>query len=161
MFHKTFKSIEFDFKQISFDPFESSDVKIFQDDRDPDLDYFDEINIPGKKRINKNQTDIKIFLHETQWFDSVSVLHVNTRELKINFQNFHNLLKNTGSSFNIVCLTETWCSNSEIINSSHFDIDKYKAISFERKENKRWGSILNYIKTDLMYNIRKDLSVSN
>ena len=66
MFHKTFKSIEFDFKQISFDPFESSDVKIFQDDRDPDLDYFDEINIPGKKRINKNQTDIKIFLHETQ-----------------------------------------------------------------------------------------------
>ena len=137
MFQKTFKSIKFDFEQISFDPFEFPDVKIFQDDRDPDLNYFDEINIPGKKRINKNETDIKIFLHEKQRFDNVSVLHVNKRGLKINFQNFRNLLKNTGSSFNIVCLTETWCSNSEIINSFYFDIDKYKAIPFQRKTNKR------------------------
>ena len=64
-----------------------------------------------------------------------------------------------GSSFNIICLTETWCSNSEIINSSYFDINNYKSIPFERKTNKRGGSILIYVKTDFMYKIRKDLSI--
>ena len=56
---------------------------------------------------------------------------------------------------------ETWCNNSEIINSSYFDINSYKAILFERKTNKKRGSILIYVKTDLMYKIRKDLSISD
>ena len=32
---------EFDFEQISFKPFKCPDGKIFQDDRDPDINYFD------------------------------------------------------------------------------------------------------------------------
>ena len=43
-------NFDFDFKQIFFNPFESSDWKIFQDDRDPYLNYFDEINIASRKR---------------------------------------------------------------------------------------------------------------
>ena len=50
---------EFDFEQISFKPFESSDEKNFQDDRDPDINYFNEINIPSKETTYLNETDIK------------------------------------------------------------------------------------------------------
>ena len=32
---------------------------------------------------------------------------------------------------------EAWCSNSEIINSSYFDIINYKAIPFEKKTNRK------------------------
>ena len=39
---------------------------------------------------------------------------------------------------------ETWCSNSEIINSSYFDIKNYESIPSERKTNKTGGSILIY-----------------
>ena len=152
---------EFDFKQISFKPFESPDGKIFQDDRDPDINYFNEINIPSLQMTYLNETDMKNFLYKTQRFENVSVLHVKIRGLKNNFENFRNLLNNTGTFFNIVCLTETWCSNSEIINSCYFDINNYKANPFERKTNKKGGSILIYIKTDLMYKIRKDLSISD
>ena len=80
--------------------------------------------------------------------------------MKTNFENFRNLLNNTGSSFTIICLTETWCSNSQIISSSYFD-KQLKAIPFERKTNKKGGPILIYVKTDLMYKIRKDLSNSD
>ena len=38
------------FEQISFNPFEYPDRKNFQDNREPDLDYFDEINIHVRKR---------------------------------------------------------------------------------------------------------------
>ena len=136
------KNSEFDLEQISFNPFESQDEKIFQDGRDLDLNYFDDINISSKETIYINETDIRNFIYETQRFENFSVYHAKVTGLKINFENFRNLLNNTGSSFNIICLTESWCSNSEIINSSYFDINNYKAIPFERKTNKRGGSIL-------------------
>ena len=53
------KNSEFDFEQISFNPFESQDGKIFQNDRDLDLNYFHEINISGKETTYINETDIK------------------------------------------------------------------------------------------------------
>ena len=74
------------------------------------------------------------------------ILHVNIRGLKTNFENFRNLLNNTGTSFNIICLTETWYSNSEIINSSYSNINSYRAIPFERKTNEKRRSILIYVK---------------
>ena len=68
-------------------------------------------------------------------------------------------MNNTGSFFNIIYLTATWYSNSEIINSSYFDINSYKAIPFERKTNKRGGFSLIYLKADLIHKIKKDLSI--
>ena len=65
-FHKSFMSFEvaprnfeFDFEQISYNPFESQDGKVFQDDRDPDLNYFNEINISSKETTYINETNIK------------------------------------------------------------------------------------------------------
>ena len=56
------------------------------------------------------------------------------------------------------------CSNSKKINSSC--INNYKAIPFKKKQIKGEDlflrkSIITYIKTDLMYKIRKDLSISD
>ena len=53
-------NFEFDFEQMSFNPFESTDENVFQDDRDPDLNYLDEINIPSKETTYL--TDIKMRL---------------------------------------------------------------------------------------------------
>ena len=106
-------NFEFDFAQISYNTFESRDGNIFQDDRDPDWNYFDETNILSKETTYINETDMKNLICETQRFENVSVLLVNTRWLKINFENFHDLWNNTGSI-------------SEIINSSYFDLIIYK-----------------------------------
>ena len=92
------------FQQISFISFESPDGKSFQVDRDSHVNYFDETNIPSKKTTYIIETDIKNFLYETKRL-------VNIGGLKTNFENFGNLLINTGSSFDIVGLTETWCNN--------------------------------------------------
>ena len=58
-FYMAPNNFEFDCEQISFNPFESPDRKIFQDDRDPDLNYFDEINIPSKKATYINEAEMK------------------------------------------------------------------------------------------------------
>ena len=54
---------EFDFEQISFKPFESPVGKIFQDGKDPDINYFDKINIPRKETAYLNEIDIKKILY--------------------------------------------------------------------------------------------------
>ena len=81
---------ELDFEQRFFKPFESPDGKMFQNDRDPDINYFDEINIPSKEMTYLNETDIKNFLYKTQRFQNVFTLHVNIRGLKTNFENPRN-----------------------------------------------------------------------
>ena len=45
--------MDFNFEQVSFNPFKSSDDKTFQGHRDPDLNYFDETKIQNKKNIFK------------------------------------------------------------------------------------------------------------
>ena len=82
------KNSEFDFEQISFNPFESQYGKIFQNDRDLELNYFDKINISSKETRYINEINIKNYLYETQRFVNVSVLHVNIRGLKTNFEIF-------------------------------------------------------------------------
>ena len=56
-------NFEFDFKQMSFNPIESPDGKTFQDDRDPDLNYFE-----NKYTTYIHETDIENFLYMTQRF---------------------------------------------------------------------------------------------
>ena len=55
----------------------------------------------------------------------------------------------------LVFLWEIWYSDSKINDHSCFKISSYNAILFERKANKWEGSIRIYVKTDLMYKIRK------
>ena len=57
-------------------------------------------------------------------------------------------MNNTNSSFNIICLRQTWCKNPEINKNSCFNTNSYNAVSFERK-------------TSLMYKIRRDVSFSD
>ena len=39
-----------------------------------------------------------------------SVLHLNIRSLNKNFQNLKTFLADFGFAFQIICLTESWCS---------------------------------------------------
>ena len=53
------KNSEFSLEQISFISLDVPDGKIFLDDRDPDLNYFNKMNIPSTETIYMNKTGIK------------------------------------------------------------------------------------------------------
>ena len=42
-----------------------------------------------------------------------SVLHLNIRSMKKNFENFKEFLKNLSVSFSDICLSETWFESQE------------------------------------------------
>ena len=70
-------------------------------------------------------------------------------------------MSETNFLFNIICITETWCSNDEIKSNSNLHLPNFEIIPLERKIKKRGGGVLIYIKKNLDYTIRNDLSVSD
>ena len=58
-------------------------------------------------------------------------------------------------------MTETWCTDNEILTNSNFHLKNYNIVPLERKTKKRGGGILIYIRNDLIYKKRMDLSVSD
>ena len=124
------------FETKTFNPFHSDEF-ILNDERDPDTNFFDEVNTPNFDCLYFNTDQIKTFLSETEQYDNISALHVNIRSIKHNFDKLTELLDESKSSFNIVCLTETWCSDEEMINNSTLQLKGFEIIPYERKIKKR------------------------
>ena len=57
----------------------------------------------------------------------LSFLHLNIRSLKANFENFKTFLDSCNTSFNIICLSETWLSNQAFHSDSDFFLANYRA----------------------------------
>ena len=58
-------------------------------------------------------------------------------------------------------LSENWISNNASKNSSQHNLPNYISIPFEKKGGKKGEGLVIYIKNDLEYKIRNDLSIWN
>ena len=99
--------IRFVFLQESFLNNESdSDVNFYQSNLSNEANYF-------------LMTEVKSSL---TGFDpnTFSVLHLNIRSMKKNFENFKEFLKNLSVSFSAICLFETWCKSQEESQNSNY-----------------------------------------
>ena len=61
--------------------------------------------------------------------------------MNANFKKLHDLLLNCSNSFNIICVTETWCTNNDIKNNSNFHLPNFDFVHQERNTGKKgWQS---------------------
>ena len=67
----------------------------------------------------------------------------------------------TKYSFNVLCINETWCTDSTLKSITNLHLPNVDIISQERKTNKRGGGVLIYIHKSLTFNLRDDLCVSD
>ena len=77
------------------------------------------------------------------------------------FDNLLDILRDSNNSFNVHCLTETWCTDSTLKSNTNLHLPNFDITSQERKTNKRGGGVLIYIHKSMAYNLRKDLCVSD
>ncbi|XP_065684402.1 putative uncharacterized protein DDB_G0289263 [Hydra vulgaris] len=148
-----------DFEKI-FNFFQTN-VLNFNEKSDPDLNYFNEINTSEFKCKYFYPNEVKYFLKIDNINSYLNVVHINIRSLKKNFENFLNVICETDNSFNLICVTETWSSNEEFENNSNLQLPGFNAITLERNINKRGGGVLFYVRNSLLYNVRRDMSVSD
>ena len=105
--------------------------------------------------------EIESFLSGKENSETINAIHVNTRSLSKNFDNLLDILRDSNYSFNILSITETWCTDSALKSNSNLLLPSFDLISQKSKTNKRGGGVLIYIHKRLKYNLRNDLCVSD
>ena len=94
--------------------------------------------------------------------EKLNVLQVNIQSIKRNFENLKALLEECELVCNIICVSETWCSNTELQNSTNLSVAEFDSTPYKRStKSRRGGRVLIFIKKNLSYKIRKDLSESD
>ena len=89
--------------------------------------------------------------------ETINAIHVNITSLSKNFDNLLDILRDSNYSFNILCITETWCTDSTLKSNSNLYLPNFDLISQERRTNNRGGGVLIYIHKRLKCNLRNGL----
>jgi hypothetical protein len=147
-------------ENLTFNPFcfESSN---FSNAKDPDENYFNDLNKNDFNTKYFYQEKVREFINENTLCENLSLIHLNIRSLNSNFEKFRNLIEDCQFAFNIMCLSETWVTDASFKNNSNFHFSNYNAIHLQRTTNLRGGGVLIYIKTNIIYKVRNDLTVSD
>lgn len=119
-------SNQLNFESISFNIFQINDF-LLDNESDPDINYFSEASALQNRSYFYNN-ELKDYLNR----DFLNVIHFNIRSLKKNFDTFHSNIEETSNIFNIICITETWCSSDDVKNSN-LHLPGFNLISLARK----------------------------
>ena len=107
------------FESMIFNPF-SNNNNFPDSNQDPDVNFFLD-NIPSLI-LNifhpLNIFHVKIGFSKFESPDTFSVLHINIRSLRKNFEDFKKLYQTLNLKFNIVCFSETWADDNKRDNES-------------------------------------------
>ena len=66
-----------------------------------------------------------------------------------------------GQILNVLCIIESWCTDSTLKNNTNMHLTNFDIISQERKTSKRREGVLVYIYKSLTCTLRNDLCVSD
>ena len=148
------------FENLHFNLFYNESFSDKDDEREPDENFFNEVNTENFECSYLFPNEIESFLSKKENSETVNAKHVNISSLSKNFDNLLDILRDSNSSFDVLCITETWCFDSTLKNNTNLHLPNFDIISQERKTNKRCGGVLIYIHKSLACNLRNDLCVS-
>ena len=123
------------FENISVNIYKTDSFTKF-DERDPDKNFFYDITKFSFETSYFKTNEVKLYLRSTQYLEKLNVLHVNIQSIKRNFENLKALLEECEFVFNIICVSETWCSNTELQNNSNLSLTGFDSVSYERSKKK-------------------------
>ena len=89
-----------------------------------------------------------------------SVLHLNIRSIKKNFENFKLFLNPINFTFSVICLSETWWDDLATIKKSLYELPNYNSTHQARCDQKG-GGISIYIHKSLDLTVKPDLSINS
>ena len=112
------------FEEMSYKPFEVDESITVNPELDPDVNFFQNISSLDTKYFSLNET--KNFVNNID-SKSFSVLHLNIRSMKKNFETFREFVENLKPSFSVICLSETWCESDDTKNSN-YSLEGYKSL---------------------------------
>ena len=144
------------FESMSFNPF-SNNNNCSDSNQNSNVNFFLD-NIPSLNAEYFSPSDVKIAFLKFESPDTFSVLHLNIRSLRKNFEDFKELYKTLNLTFSIVCSSETWADDNKLENDSLIQLPGYNVLHQIRK-NCKGGGIGIFVHESLSFKRRQNLSI--
>ena len=143
------------FESLKFSFLDDNDDILLDNSSDPDLNLFSE-NIKHLDTTYMLPGKLHNFLGNsvTDWF---SILHLNNRSIKKNFQNFKLFLSSLQFSFSVIRFSETWLDD---LDNSTYELPYYIS-KHQARSDRRGGGVSIYIHNSLKFKKRPDLAINN
>ena len=141
-----------------FNPFDCSEEILTDKSFDPDLKCFSS-NIGNLDTPYISHEEHKN-LHKNGSADTLSILHLNIRSIKKNFENFRLFLSTLSFDFSIICFSDTWLDKSSLTSQSLNELPHYKS-SYQIRNYGKGDGVSIYIKRSTNFTPRPDLSINN
>ena len=113
---------ESNFEDLSFNPF-CLQENFMNNECDPDVNFYQN-NVSNVEANYFLITEVKSSLANFGPND-FSVLHLNIRNMKKNFENFKEFFKSLNVSFSAICLSKTWCESQDESQNSNYILSGY------------------------------------
>ena len=136
-------------------------IKNMEDNNDPETNFFNDTDLINLNTQYFNDEEAKQQIQNLNCEQAFSLIHINIRSLNANIDKLKTFLYKLKHQFSLVCITESWLTNSEFTKNSNYYLSGYTGISFERAIDKQAGGICLYIRDDIPYKLRNDLSNSS
>ena len=91
-----------------------------EDERDPNENFFNELNTQNFECSHLFPKEIESFLSKKGNPETINAIHVNIKSLLKNFDNHLDILRDSNYSFNTLCIT--WCTDSIHKNNSNLHL---------------------------------------
>ena len=92
--------------------------------------------------------------------DQFSVLYLNIRSIKKNFENLKLFLDSINFIFSVKCLSETWWDDLATIEKSLCELPNYNS-THEARSDRKGGGVSIYIHKPLDFTVKLNLSINN
>ena len=137
---------------MKFSPFDLQNI-LSNNNNDPDVNFFNINWFSDTNYFTIEETKSKLSCCDNKPF---SILHLNIRSFKKNFDKLVSFLATLSLDFKVICVTETWCSNSDL-----YKLTNYSSIHQTRSSGKTGGGLAIFVHNSLTYSVRKDFSTNN
>ena len=144
------------FENLKFSPSDLQNI-LLNSSNDPDDSLFNTNQFSDANYFTIEKTKSKLFCSNDKSF---SILHLNIRSLKKNFEKLVDFWATSSFNFNVICISKTWCS-SEHNNSHLYKLTNYNSIQQTRCSCKTGDGLAIFVHNSLTYSVRKDLRTNN
>ena len=103
---------QINFENLHFNTFYNESSSGAEDERDQYENFSNEVITQNFECSYLFPNEIESFLSEKENSETINAIHVNIRSLSKNFDNLLDILRDSNYSFNVLCITETWCMDS-------------------------------------------------
>ena len=147
------------FENLKYSIADNNNNILLDDSCDRDVNFFN-VNFENLNTPYLFPEDFNSAYENESPSNYFSVLHLNIRSIKKNFENFKMFLNSINFTFSIICFSETWLDETNSTENSLYELPNYMS-KHQVRSDRRGGRVSIYIHKTFDFKVWSDLSINN